>query len=521
MEKKVDVVVIGAGAGGLTSAALLSKAGLNIVVAESQPGIGGYLACFERDGYRFNSSIEWLSECGPEGFARAVFDHIGPDFPHCPPLTKLFRGKNDATDYLLTDHPFDMRDQLIKEFPEDETGIRLLFDEAQKLGGRLRGLTQCVQSAETMSLLQKFLHHHRMAFLGMPMIRFVRAPIDKALTRYFSAERARQLFCSQESLMSVIVPIAWAFTGNYQKCPAGGSEVIAQWLYDIVKEAGSEILVGCRVDGIELDDYGAACGVRLEDGRVIAAKYVIAACDLLSVYESMLPAGAVRPGKINALRNADLYHSCFSIFIGLDCPASELGFGEEALNLTRSDVNRADHVGGDPHQTIISVLSESERDATMAPPGKGSLTIHCPAYMSYESNWKTGPDFETGDAYNELKKKFADILLDRLEAGVAPGLRGHIQMMNIATPISYWRYTGNAQGTTSSLKPTGRNIRAGVARHKTPIKRLLVGGDWGEYGGGLPMAVKSGANASLIVLKDLKPDHFSELRNVLSGRSGA
>ncbi len=76
-------------------------------------------------------------------------------------------------------------------------------------------------------------------------------------------------------------------------------------------------------------------------------------------------------------------------------------------------------------------------------------------------------------------------------------------------------YTGNSKGTSSSVKPTGKNIRAGIARHRTPVKRLLSGGHCAEYGGGLPMAVKSGSNASLIILKELNPNAYQELKKVL------
>jgi prolycopene isomerase len=83
--------------------------------------------------------------------------------------------------------------------------------------------------------------------------------------------------------------------------------------------------------------------------------------------------------------------------------------------------------------------------------------------------------------------------------------------------MTYWRYTSNTKGSISGTKPTGRNIRAGVAHCQTPVKHLLVGGHCGEYGGGVPMAVKAAANASLIVMKMLAPNSYREFRNLLNG----
>ncbi len=62
-----DVIVIGAGIGGLTAAALLSKAGLSVCVLEKEPHVGGYLAGFRRKQFIFDTAIHWLNQFGPEG----------------------------------------------------------------------------------------------------------------------------------------------------------------------------------------------------------------------------------------------------------------------------------------------------------------------------------------------------------------------------------------------------------------------------------------------------------------------
>jgi flavin-dependent dehydrogenase len=64
IQTQCDVVVIGAGISGLTAAALLSKAGLHVVVVEAQSGVGGCIAGFERKGFKFDSAIHWLCKMG-------------------------------------------------------------------------------------------------------------------------------------------------------------------------------------------------------------------------------------------------------------------------------------------------------------------------------------------------------------------------------------------------------------------------------------------------------------------------
>jgi hypothetical protein len=84
---------------------------------------------------------------------------------------------------------------------------------------------------------------------------------------------------------------------------------------------------------------------------------------------------------------------------------------------------------------------------------------------------------------------------------LAPDLRAHIEVLEVATPVTYQRYTGNRDGSIMGAKPTKRNIKAKLAHHQTPVARLLLAGHWAEYGGGLAVAMKSAANASLLILE--------------------
>lgn len=514
--EQCDVVVIGAGAGGLTAAGLLAKAGLNTVVFESNTQIGGYLAGFQRRGFHFNTSIEWLNQCGPSGFVHNIFGHLGDDFPECPPMRYIRRFKSNSFDYLLSSNPQELREELIRDFPGDERGIRAFFRDAERLGERLRLLDVKTIGHETMSWHEKLRQGLEMLCWSLPIIRYALTPIDKGLRRYFRCG-TQNIFNSHESLVGVMISIAWASSGNIQSCPRGGSKAIAQWLHDRIVSAGSKVALNQRVERVLLDDQQMACGVVLTNGRRVHARFVIAACDLQTLYEKMLPTGVIPERLLRGLRNADLYHSSFSIFLGLSCNPATLGFGEENLHLTRSDVTRTELSGGDPQLTMISVNAPSLRDPSLAPPGKGTLTIHCPAYLDDAEQWHTGTGLERGEAYRRYKETFANILLDRIEASVAPGLRQHIEVMEIATPVTYLRYTGNTKGSISAAKPTAKNIRAGIAHYRTPVRNLLVGGHCGEYGGGVPMAVKAGTNASLIVMKALAPSAYRQLRDVLNG----
>ena len=202
----------------------------------------------------------------------------------------------------------------------------------------------------------------------------------------------------------------------------------------------------------------------------------------------------------------------------LDTHPKNLGFGEELVFLTRDNQPRAEHNLGDPEKTGINILAPSLRDPTLAPEGKGTLTFSCAAPIEFGDHWKTGPNLERGEEYKAFKQAYADIIIRRVEKAIAPDLRSHIEICDVATPITHQRYTGNKDGSIMGARPTRGNIKSRLAHYKTPVKNLLVCGHWAEYGGGVPIAVRSGSNAALITLQNLKPEAFEVVKAVVDQR---
>jgi prolycopene isomerase len=512
---KYDVAVIGSGMGSLTAAALLSQAGLHVHVFESQPQPGGYLSGFERNGFRFDTAVQWLNQCHPGGFIHRLFSSLGDDFPECRPLERISRTGGIGFDSLLTSAPLNLRDTLIHKFPMEEQGLRRFFSDAQALGEHWKKLDRHMRSSETMTHREKLIYAHGMMCWSLPIAKHLRISAEKGLDRYFKDPELRKLFTHQESFISMMMPVAWAFTGNFYAPPQGGSRAMVDWLSSKITDAGSEITLNRRVNCILLDQSNRAAGVVLDDGQAIEAQHVICGGDLRSLVDELLPTGMVSKRKQRAIRNADLYYSNFTVFLGLDCDPTLFGFGEEILYLVRSGIPRPDQYGGDPEKTALTILAPSIRDSSVAPSGKGVLTIHCPAMMSHHENWHAENGKVRGKAYRDFKQQFSETLIRRVEEDFAPGLSDHIETMEAATPLTYERYTGNANGTIMGTRPTRRNIHAGISSCRTPVKNLFLAGHWAHYSGGVPIAMQTGANTALLILKDCDPDAAQRLKNVM------
>ncbi len=519
-----DVVVIGAGIGGLTAAAMLSKVGLDVCVVEMGSRPGGCLAGFTRNGFRFETAIHWLNQCGPNGFVRRMFDLIAPGSPETDINTRIRRFRGDTYDYLLTNNPDKMKDKLISINYKDEKSILNFFNASKATAKSFSRLACFHRSQETMSIRDKLKLLIMANRAALPLIRYLPYSAEKGLNSLFKSACLNKIFSTEERLLSCLVPFGWAYDNDYQLPPRGGCGTFAEWLCKILKIWKAPVIYNSRVTEIILE-HGKASGVKLlhnEKQYDIRSKYVIAACDVKALYTKMLPEGTVNKKLIKKQHDADLFNSCITVSLGLDCPSSDFGLNEEQILLKRDDIIQNKQPSEEPDKVEISIIASSSRDSSLAPEGKGIISIYTPCSINYGNYWRaeqgSNGDFIRGGSYNSFKKQYADILIKRIEDKLIPGLSKNIEIMDVATPITYLRYTGNHNGTIMGFRPNSKNIRSRIAHYHTPVKNLFVGGQWAELGGGIPNAVKAGVNSALLIVKQEVPEAFKILCTVVDGK---
>ncbi|MEX2589660.1 MAG: NAD(P)/FAD-dependent oxidoreductase, partial [Chitinophagales bacterium] len=510
--EQFDAVVIGAGIGGLTAAAMLCKAGLKVCVLEMDVRPGGYLAGFKRKDFRFDSAIHWLNQCGPKGSVTRAFELLGNDFPKAKAQQRIKRYKGNAYDYLLTNKPDEWKKELIRDFPHEEKGLHKFFAAAKKIGKSFDNANDFFRSPESMTIFGKALTSLRKLKFALPFMRYIRysgpGGLTKGLNTFFKDPKLHAVFCSEPDLLSCLVPIGWAYYNDYQFPPVGGSQVFPEWLSYVIQQTGGEIRFRSKVIGVDVKN-GRCKGLTVQHRNreyYIASDIILAACDMDTLYNKMLPQDAVSGKMKAALEKAELYSSSVTLSIALDCPVEDLGFTEEMIFLCDETLSRDKYSNGDPKTSGISILPPSLRDPSLVPKGKGTLTIYVPAFFDHNEHWKTEQRADgslmRGEAYKAFKKEFAEVLIKRVEDSLAPELSKHIEYFDVATPITHWRYTGNKNGTIMGARPGKENMMAGVAHYRTPVKGLYMSGHWAELGGGVPIAVKGGVNSAIIALKD-------------------
>ena len=139
-------------------------------------------------------------------------------------------------------------------------------------------------------------------------------------------------------------------------------------------------------------------------------------------------------------------------------------------------------------------------DHTLAPQGKSAVTVLIGSNYDY---WR--PLLEDRERYEAEKQQIADVVISQLNKRF-PGIKEQIEVVDVATPTTYERYTGNWQGSYEGWQITTKSFGMSMSKTLPGLKSFYMGGQWVEPGGGLPPAALSGRNVMQIICdQDKRP----------------
>ena len=270
--------------------------------------------------------------------------------------------------------------------------------------------------------------------------------------------------------------------------PIGGSLRFAQDLAQRYKALGGEIRYRSRVSRI-LVQGDRAVGVRLEDGTVLRADLVISAADGHATIYDMLE-GLYVDSTIEAYyRDLPVSESIIQVSLGVrrdfssEPPALDFPLPQPIV------------LGNVWHERLVA--KHYCFDPTMAPPGKSVLSVWCQADYAY---WRSMRAHRAH--YRAAKDLVAQQVIAALDEHF-PGLAEEVEVVDVATPITYERYTGNWRGAFAGWALTTRKMSMMLGR---PMRKTLPGlegfymiGQWVEPGGNVELSAASGRD----VIKDV------------------
>lgn len=369
MNAEFDVIVVGAGNGGLSAACTTSKAGLKTLVLERHNLPGGSATSFVRGRFEFESALHELCDLGTEknpGSVRNLFDEYGARMKwHVE--KNLFHlivpGKTDVVLPTGIDAFTNKMEELVpgcKESVKELLRLGRLAGEAQKYAMR-KDKNNFVMFTKYKDFLRLASLTTRQGFetIGMPK------KAQDILNTYWCYLGATPDQLDFLTTVQMIYKYVYFYPGQ----PDKKSHNLSLSLVDVIRQNHGQIWYNCEVEEI-LFNQNVACGVRLTNGKELYAKHIIANCSPSMVMKKMLPEGVKAPDKDIKLANGrDIALELETMYVGLNRSAQELGITEYST-LIMSDCDPDDQYrkanGVDKGVFIANCLNVMIPDASPA-----------------------------------------------------------------------------------------------------------------------------------------------------------
>ena len=478
-QDKYDVIIIGAGMGGLACGTYLAKEGMKVLMCEQHSVPGGYCTSFSREGFNFESSLHWLNGCGEGGWIYQVLEELELkdkiEFIQLDPVRRIIGKGYDLTMFPDTQR---LERELGQMFPAEKEGIH-------------RFIADCITLVDKTS-------EAIMLYMGKSY--------GQVIDSLFKDAKLKLILYSLASpSWSAIFPmfqVGWLSHQDYYFPKRGGAKALAYLFSDAFQMYGGELGLGKMVSKVLIEN-GKASGIELAGGEQIRASCVVSNADARLTFLKLVGRKFLTDDFIGALLETKICPPGFLVSLGVDLDLKRMGFGGEMITYNPAQ-SLEECSTTDPQRSSITFIIYSLRDPSLAPPGKHAMGILAVLPYDYMGNWGVEKDGGRGKKYHELKQKVADELIASAE-NVIPGLSQHIVCEDVATTLTYERYTLNTRGSMMGwiLSP-GNTASLSLMGPRTPIENLFQAGHWTMPGGGVPPAILSGKNAAEQILEGKK-----------------
>ncbi|MBP3193077.1 phytoene desaturase family protein [Natronogracilivirga saccharolytica] len=488
----MKISIIGAGLGGLASAAILAARGHAVDLFEKNDHPGGKMQEVRINGFRFDTGPSLLTM--PFVIER-IFELCGKkteDYLDWVPVEPVCRYQ--FSDGVVFNNYYDAgknRNELLRVAPEDVEA----WDEFMDYSADLYRHTSETFLFNPLQRPGDFNLTDLPDFLKIDAFSTVAKRVDD----YFSSPRLRQLFKRfttyngsspylAPATLNVIPFVELRLGGFYIK---GGMYNLALALARLAEDSGARIHTGFPVDMIIPDPARRkhVSGIML-DGSLFESDVVISNSDATDTYLNLLPDNAISARHRRKISRIEPSCSGFVVLLGIDKTYDQLEhhnifFSEDYENEFRAIFERREL----PEEPTIYVTNTSGTDSKDAPSGCSNL------YMLVNA-----PYTQNGQQWYEWTETYADHLIHTLENRGLDGLGSSVIERKVITPADFERMYRSNRGSIYGTSSNTRTAAFARPRNKSPwFDNLYLCGGSTHPGGGIPLVLQSALNVSTLL----------------------
>ncbi len=503
-KKDYPVVIIGAGLGGLCCGAYLTRQGIPVTVVEQHSIPGGYATAFDRAGGKYTFEVSLHGTSINHNATARILDNLGVlDRLDLVRLPEVYRLKAQGLDIsvpqadpegyiqLLTQH-FPGEAKGIRSFVKEMVGISEESNRLHEKQGKFIKLLFPLQYRKMWNIRNKtfaaFLNEH----VNDPGLQNVLS----ALWGYYGLPPSK--------LSGFYYAIA---TGEYLKNGSfyirDRSQNLSDLLADAIERHGGKILYETRAEKVTVVE-DAVTGVVSSDGRTLPARAVVSNGSALTTFREMIPKEAVPSEYLKRLERYRPSLSSFIVWLGLNRPlrGKIKGCGIHVSSGRGPEADYLSCMKGEVESGSFSVSIYDNIFEGYSRPGTSSLMLLF--LCGYEPWRRFEADYRAGRkaVYQKEKARWAEILIQRAEKEVVPGLSSMIEVKETATPLTNWRFTGNTEGAIYGFEQSMDNAFMNRLDNRTPVKGLYLASAWGSPGGGYTGALRAGERTFEQIMAD-------------------
>ena len=491
------IIIVGAGLAGLSTGYYAQMNGYRSHIVEHHAQPGGVAAAWKRQGYLIDGGIHFLMGHKPGQPIYDLYRELGTaQANHVLDMTTYARFLDEASGYSLdittdldrlasdlkTLSPADARivDELIAGARAMQ-GSDALFEIGMSKPPELMGLfDQLKQSWDMRRFLKYFTGKY-----AQPVADYAQAVHSPLLRQILE-----NMFLPEAPVWFVFMLLA-LLADRQMGLLEGGCLDFVLPIEERYQALGGQVTYQATVEEI-LVENNRAVGVRLADGSEHRADVVVSAADGYSTIFKMLGGRYVDAKTKERYRSWKLIRPTVMVSFGVarvfpDDPHASL------IMLKNPFTIGSQTIGG----FALRIFNYSTR---FAPPGKTVVQA------MLETEWDFWNELQKDRLrYEAEKERVAKEVLARLETHYA-GLSAQVEMTDVATPCTTWRYTLNHKGAYMGWLPTPEAIMTSIPRTLPGLANFYMAGQWVLPGGGVPPCLYSGRHvAQILCHRDGKP----------------
>ena len=476
-----EIIIIGAGPGGLTSGMILSQRGFKVTVYEKEDVVGGRNAPLRLNGFTFDTGPTFLMM---NFILREMFEEAGreaEDYMEVKKLDPMYRLKFADFEIMANDDPAVMKEQIKELFPDSKKGYDKFLSNEKK---RFEKLFPCLQKPYS-SLTDYF---DRRFIRAIPYFSFGKS-MFQTLGNYFGPSDLRVAFTFQSKYLGMspwecpaaftMVPFIEYEYGIYHVM--GGLNAISLAMEKVIVENGGKVCKSAPVKKILMEGENVT-GVELENGEKHHADDVIVNADFSYSVSNMFDASSIT--KYTSERLTKLGYSCstFMLYLGVnkiyDIPHHNIFFATD-YKTNIDDIVNHNRLSKDNSFYIQNACAS---DSTLAPDGKSTIYILVPV-----------PNNRSGIDWEKERNSFRDHILDQIEKKTElKDIRQHIEAEKVITPLEWEKEYNVYKAATFNLRHNiGQMLYLRPRNKYEECENLYLVGGGTHPGSGLPTIYES------------------------------